>query len=671
MFRWNLMLRKLFGSLPQQSKARRPKATVKPHVEELTPRILPSASPLPVVSVASPPAVPSVAAITSYVSSMMELRSQLIATIEQDLSSVLNTIGQEIRQVIDSQWDNLMGINPSTPNASLNTTVTQPDSGMGRGNSSGVGRGSGVLAATQNTQNQTLKNSAQQTGHGSGSGSNATTASDADAPPHRLMQAQPLTGSGSTSGDTYQWDPGVGYVEYGLGSGGGGYVSTHIYTPKNLLAGNPVNWLKDGNVQVVPLGQSPTVPGNKPGDIAVLGYGSAGAAGLQPIEWNGNFTFSTLIVENGYAAQQTLDAGDKLEMTGVTNNTTLSVDASSTGNFNLQGNNNLQTDAGVAENDGTIYVNFLAAGSVRTIEGTTNEKGNVDFGANGKVNIINGGILNLGVGANLSQQSGSPINVTNGTLNIGDGNNSGAKNYSAFQLTTASADINIGPSGSMNVYQTGSMMIDGSNGGQGAVISNNGTVTLQGVTGVAGGGGINVPVQNHGKLNLGGAWTLSGKDASGNALSMDAGTINLASGADIILLAPYTQTGGVFNAVSDTTFGVQPGNGAANFNGGTVDLTSGAPVCILTTYQIVFNGATLKMRIWGNGENDEIICKGNCTIKGSSTINVTLVGSLSGFTWPMIEELSNFTITGDFQTVILPPGVREIESTTAWNCWAS
>jgi hypothetical protein len=256
MFRWNLMLRKLFGSLPQQSKARRPKATVKPHVEELMPRILPSASSLPVVTVASPPAVPSVTAITSYVSSMVELESQLVAMIEQDLSNVLNTVGQEIYSV-ERQSDNLMGINPSTPSASLSTSVTQPDSGMGRGNSSGVGRGSGGLAATQNTQNQTLNNSAQQTGHGSGSGSNATTASDADAPPHRLMKAQPLTSPGSVSGDTYQWDPGVGYFEYGLGSGGGGYISTHITTPQNLLANNPVNWLKNGGIQSVPLGQQP------------------------------------------------------------------------------------------------------------------------------------------------------------------------------------------------------------------------------------------------------------------------------------------------------------------------------------------------------------------------------------------------------------------------------
>jgi len=94
---------------------------------------------------------------------------------------------------------------------------------------------------------------------------------------------------GGGSGDTYEWDPGVGYTVYGTGSNSG--ISYRVDTPNNLLAGNPVNWEKDGYPQVVPLGQQPTVPGNKAGDIAILGWGSAGPAGQDPIEWNGNFTF--------------------------------------------------------------------------------------------------------------------------------------------------------------------------------------------------------------------------------------------------------------------------------------------------------------------------------------------------------------------------------------------
>ncbi|HEY7328126.1 MAG TPA: SdrD B-like domain-containing protein [Gemmataceae bacterium] len=74
---------------------------------------------------------------------MMELRVQLIATIEQDISNAFNTLGQDIAQAVASaqqQWDRMLGINPSPANPSLNTTVSQPSSanGTGQGSDSGV-----------------------------------------------------------------------------------------------------------------------------------------------------------------------------------------------------------------------------------------------------------------------------------------------------------------------------------------------------------------------------------------------------------------------------------------------------------------------------------------------------------------------------------------------------
>ena len=80
---------------------------------------MPSASPLPAVFEASPPASPSVEAITSYVFSMMELRAQTIATIEQNVIGTYQALGQEMAQEIYSvqqQLDNFFGINPSSPN---------------------------------------------------------------------------------------------------------------------------------------------------------------------------------------------------------------------------------------------------------------------------------------------------------------------------------------------------------------------------------------------------------------------------------------------------------------------------------------------------------------------------------------------------------------------------
>lgn len=129
MFRWNPMLQTRFGQRREQPMARRRLTTVKPQLEELTPRILPSASSLPAVLEASPQAASAAAAITSYMFSMMEQR---IATIEQELSNALYTVGQVIDQEVYAfvqDWDNILGIDPNAPNPSQATAVTQLGSG--------------------------------------------------------------------------------------------------------------------------------------------------------------------------------------------------------------------------------------------------------------------------------------------------------------------------------------------------------------------------------------------------------------------------------------------------------------------------------------------------------------------------------------------------------------
>ncbi len=128
MFRWNLMLRTLFALRPQQPKARRLQKTVGLRLEALEDRTLPSASPLPAVFEASPPAAASVAAIMSYMFSMMELRAQLIATIEQDVSNALNALGQDFAPesaFFQRQLDSVLGIDPDSSNPSQGTAVAQ------------------------------------------------------------------------------------------------------------------------------------------------------------------------------------------------------------------------------------------------------------------------------------------------------------------------------------------------------------------------------------------------------------------------------------------------------------------------------------------------------------------------------------------------------------------
>jgi hypothetical protein len=383
-----------------------------------------------------------------------------------------------------------------------------------------------------------------------------------------------------------------------------------------------------------------------------------------PITWNQSYTVASISIQGGYNAVQTVNYGAVLEMNGA-NGTTLTVDASSTGDFDLEGNNNLQTDAGVAEIDGTMYVNFLAAGTVRTINGgTVNENGDVDFGENGKVNIINSGTLNLNAPAGKDQSSGSPINVTSGTLNFGDNKNS--KNYATFHLTTASADIKISGGGTMNVYQTGGTPIDNVLGGAGAVITNSGTVNLQGVAG-AGGTTIAAPLQNDGTLKvLGGDWTFSQKDATGNDLSMAQGSITLTNSAKIYCSHGFTQSGGAFNInTAQATLAVT--GVPANFNGGAVSFS--LPNGVLNTGGIAFNGATLNMNITGGSNTSNVINSTSCSIKaGTSTINVTRNGGSGAGLWTLIKNPAGTNIVGDFNTVNLPEGVVEEPVTNTWSC---
>ncbi len=92
MFRWI----SLFGVRYHQSKARRPKKTVKLRVEGLEDRTMPSASvpnPLAFEAVASPPPAPSMAAVATYLASTMDQWTQFITMVQQDLLAAWKMLG--------------------------------------------------------------------------------------------------------------------------------------------------------------------------------------------------------------------------------------------------------------------------------------------------------------------------------------------------------------------------------------------------------------------------------------------------------------------------------------------------------------------------------------------------------------------------------------------------
>lgn len=200
MFEWSLMLRKLFGAPPclfssehafrfrrkRPNVRLQPRATIKPNLEVLIDRILPSATALgsfPAVAAASPPAAASGAVLTSYVDTTMKQLTQLTATLEQDVGGILQTLDQALAQELShvmQQLDRILGITP--------TAVPL----------SGSGAGSGAMTTGHNVSNQPINNPTQQIGHGSVSSSTAT-------PPiasgHGFAKMHSLaSGSGSGSG---------------------------------------------------------------------------------------------------------------------------------------------------------------------------------------------------------------------------------------------------------------------------------------------------------------------------------------------------------------------------------------------------------------------------------------------------------------------------------------
>lgn len=145
MFRWSLMLRKLFtssssvrktsdssvfrfsGALP---KRRRPRPSVKLSLEGMEERTMPSATgvnPLATVVLASPPPAPSFAAVASFVSSTMDRVDHILALVDQVVRTAEQMLGGKIAQAeatVNQQLDHLLGIPNGNGSGSGSTTAS-------------------------------------------------------------------------------------------------------------------------------------------------------------------------------------------------------------------------------------------------------------------------------------------------------------------------------------------------------------------------------------------------------------------------------------------------------------------------------------------------------------------------------------------------------------------
>jgi hypothetical protein len=301
--------------------------------------------------------------------------------------------------------------------------------------------------------------------------------------------------------------------------------------------------------------------------------------------------------------------------------------------------------------------------------------GNVEWGGSGNV-TISGGQVYVGEGNNLNQSSASPIVIKGGTFSIGPSNKSGT---STFELLNA-AGITVNQNGTLDFSLPDNDSPLVSNNKAGSSIINNGTTYLIGTSNSGYTGSIGVVFLNHATLNAdtGGSWAFTGKDASGDSLYMDAGTIFLMGGVSINCGANYTQTGGTL-AIGDSeqeTLTASTPN-ADNFNGGKIVFDSQTGYGKLQVNNVIFNGVELDMRIDGTtSAADQIFCNlGDvCAIKGISVLKVTAVNAPKQLKdpWILIKANGTNTITGDFTApnLHLPANVKEVvpDPRTSWQC---
>jgi hypothetical protein len=336
----------------------------------------------------------------------------------------------------------------------------------------------------------------------------------------------------------------------------------------------------------------------------------------------------TVLLENGYNAQMTLDAGVVLETAnGFTFNpgTTAKIDFVAT-------TSKLQADHG-----NSSFANFQF----------TDQRGTV---------LISSGTLTVGNTAVSDTYSNFLIG---GILTV---------NNSAVATFHKGAGITIASGGSMTVAATDGTVL--SDNGDGGIIENWGTFNYTGTatsTTIA-----DMAFLNHGQATFDtGTFMLHHTSAATNNADyeMAFGMTTLKNGVYLSTPDGYYQIGGVLS-VADTikaTLAVV-GNGKAEIDGGSVQLGTATTFGSLwVNGDLTFNGGEFDAKIsgaaGGPGKADEIEVNSKLTILGASKLVVTAIGPVAaGQTWTIFDTTANsIPIVGDFLLAnkTLPAGVQK------------
>ncbi len=618
----------LLGLRPEPAQTRCPKPPVKPRLEGLEERIVPSDSPVD----------------AEEMSQMVSTVIQVLSTVENEVSSDVQMIDQQMAQKVAAvvrQLDQLLGIAPTVPNPSPASTVPQPASGSGSGSS--------ATTTAHNAPLQQLKSGTMKSG--SGSGSDATTTAHEKA---AIQRVKPLTGSGSgsgSSGDTYIWDPPPFYPNP---SGSGSL-------PGDLYASDARNWLKNNNAQLY----GGTIPGNSSTDTAML----SGDFTDQPIEWDYDAVFSTLEVQDDYNAWQTIDDG--MELTGVDGGLSLSEDPGTPSGFVAKQAAQPMAGAGPTQLNQTLKSNVKVDGD----QGITNwnlttSGGNFQY-------IINGGTTSLGSASGYTDSIGATITINAGATLL-------EYSFSPIEFTAANVPININTGGTMTVYysyDTGSTILD--NGGQAGdyLNVNGGTLTYKGSSGKKDKFIEPVLVQKGGTFTVtsisnssGGYLTVAGQTAQTQKYSvyMSGGNVNLSTEATLECDDDYKQTSGTLQTTDVTECTLQDlagANGTAVIAGGNLTINGQNSSGQLDVKGNLDFAGQFLVGIQGNNSGKQGVLNviGTMNQLAGNSLSVGVNGQLGNGTWPILYTTGNINIfggnAGGLTQVPNKPGPGDLELT--------
>ncbi|HEY7425666.1 MAG TPA: hypothetical protein VH682_15655 [Gemmataceae bacterium] len=449
----------------------------------------------------------------------------------------------------------------------------------------------------------------------------------------------------------------MGAIEEGYGSDIYTWDPTQVGSDGNYLASDPQNWLLNGQEQT----SQGTTPGYKSTDIAQFDGDISNA----PIEWNQDFTFSTMVLGpqggGSYTGQQTIDMGDTVELTGIdVGGSSVSMDDGSSLNVAFGSSTPSMPLDGAAKAPSTAIPAVVVDPVLKLDGGSTWD--HFDFTGDPMAQVIfNGGTTRMGLEATDTANVGVQLVINKGAT---------LRDLGFIPLTLTASNLVIKVNGGeMDAYfgtGNGITLVQLGKDAQGDYFTgcyfdvNGGTLKYIGIAGRKDTFAIPVLVENSGTFSVttttgsSGGWLIvTGQVQQTQKDSVyvkDRGGVSLSNSTTLECDEDYRQDGGNLSTSDNTKCTLQDGQngkGTAVIAGGIVQIAAKSK----DYGELDVNCSTLDFageyipRIDGGAANKQDLLKVNGTMSIDQTkamLSVTIVGDpKKNLQWTIINATNN------------------------------